>query len=170
VVFISLYPNATCIVKKALLKNFFIRGVIQGAGYIPNDENENMLNLCRDALNNGRTLIIFPEGTRTEPGKPINIKRGASQIAVRLGIPVRVAQIQVSGSMLTKSHSWYQLTPKLSEFNLVIGEKIEAGNSVYTSMPPSLAARHMTRRINEVLVKASSLDTNICLGYKSDNG
>ena len=37
---------------------------------------------------NGMVLIIFPEGTRTEPNKPIKIKNGLLFLAKQLKLPI----------------------------------------------------------------------------------
>ena len=39
-------------------------------------------------LRSGRPLLIFPEGTRTVPGLPLDFQRGAAYIALRSYLPV----------------------------------------------------------------------------------
>jgi 1-acyl-sn-glycerol-3-phosphate acyltransferase len=40
------------------------------------------------ALNNGRPVLIFPEGTRSEPGAPVEFKRGVELLYAKLDCPV----------------------------------------------------------------------------------
>src|SRR3546814_3505509 len=40
---------------------------------------------CVKTLQDGRRLVVFPEGTRTVPGLPMKLKRGAASIIVRSG-------------------------------------------------------------------------------------
>ena len=75
--------NANCIVKHGLATNPFTRGPVANAGYITNDESFDMFDRAADALRNGETLIVFPEGTRTPPDAMPQFHRGACAIALR---------------------------------------------------------------------------------------
>jgi long-chain acyl-CoA synthetase len=46
------------------------------------------LRLCREAIGMGRSLLIFPEGTRTRTGALQPFKAGVGVLAVELGIPI----------------------------------------------------------------------------------
>jgi 1-acyl-sn-glycerol-3-phosphate acyltransferase len=80
---ISRVKQASCIVKDALWHNPFTRGPIVNAGYISNGDPEQMIATCVDWLQTGGTLIIFPEGTRSDPSKPYTFQRGAAAIALQ---------------------------------------------------------------------------------------
>lgn len=45
------------------------------------------------ALNGGGCLVIFPEGTRAKPGRPLEPKLGAAMLAAKSGAPVLCARI-----------------------------------------------------------------------------
>ncbi|WP_369678325.1 lysophospholipid acyltransferase family protein, partial [Enterococcus faecium] len=71
VVLISIVRNADCVVKADLWKNPFLKGVVKATGYINNDADpEYFLNQCQQSFARGNNLIVFPEGTRSVPGKP----------------------------------------------------------------------------------------------------
>ena len=149
VALISLMPNVSCIVKKALFENPFLKGVVSKAGYIPNDESEGILDLCRVSLDRGDNIIIFPEGTRRVPGKALNLKRGAAQIAVRLGAPVRIAKITVNPPTLTKGAPWYEIPPRRALFKVEFLEKIETMSFMENGVKSSIAARRVTSEIRQ---------------------
>lgn len=151
VALISLYPNACCIVKKALWKNFFLRNVVSNAGYIPNDVPETLLARCEEGLARGDVLIIFPEGTRSVPGKEMTLQRGAAHIAIRLLRPIRFVRIQVNPSMLTKSQSWYSVPSRRADFTITFQERIGTEEYSASYLPPSLAARRLTKKIREAI-------------------
>lgn len=109
VVLISMIPNADCVVKAHLFKNPFIRGVFKSTGYISNADPEGLLVDCKKSLNMGNNLIIFPEGTRTTPGKKIKFQRGAANIALRCQAKITHVSISVNPSTLTKSEPWYKV-------------------------------------------------------------
>ena len=74
-------PRAQCIVKRELLDSPFLGRIVRGSGYIPNDlEPEALVDACRAALADGRSLIVFPEGTRSRPGVPLHFHRGFAHL------------------------------------------------------------------------------------------
>ncbi|MBU2979654.1 lysophospholipid acyltransferase family protein [Alteromonas sp. C1M14] len=120
VVLIAYLPSADCVVKASLLRNPFMNRVIQATGYISNDDPETVLSACKASLAAGNNLIIFPEGTRTTPGQPPKLQRGAANIAVRCGATPLILGIDVSPSTLTKDKPWYQVPKKRFTFSVKI--------------------------------------------------
>src|SRR5882672_8056496 len=74
-----LTPDAGCVVKRALWRNPALRWPVLWAGYIPNSEGLQLVQDCARVLKAGRSLLVFPEGTRTVPGRALVLKRGAAQ-------------------------------------------------------------------------------------------
>jgi 1-acyl-sn-glycerol-3-phosphate acyltransferase len=61
------------------------------------------LALCRRFLDGqDRSLILFPEGTRSVTGEMGSIKRGVSLISTELGLPIVPAYIEGSGALMPK--------------------------------------------------------------------
>ncbi len=73
---IGLVRDANCVVKQSLWDNPFTRGPLHSTQYISNDGSMDMLDAASDALQEGQTLIVFPEGTRTQPGQVPAFHRG----------------------------------------------------------------------------------------------
>lgn len=144
---ISLLPKADCVVKSDLLRNPTMRGVISLAGYIANNDPEQVLDAARSTLARGNSLIIFPEGTRTRPGQPIRMQRGAANVALRLAQKIRPVVIEVSPPTLTKGQPWYRV-PESGPFAMhlrVMPEIVpELAPDAATA---SLAARKLTRQL-----------------------
>jgi len=124
VVLISIIPNADCVVKADLFSNPFMKGILNTTGYISNENTDGLIGDCDKSLANGNNLIIFPEGTRTTPGKAMKFQRGAANIALRCRAPVTTVLIKVTPTTLTKSEKWYQIPEKRFEFSLQIPNKI----------------------------------------------
>lgn len=99
---ISLLPNADCVVKRAVACNPFMRGPVRAAGYIANDDGAGLVDDCVAAVRAGGTLVIFPEGTRSVPGQPPRLQRGAANIAVRGRLDITPVRITCSPPTLTK--------------------------------------------------------------------
>lgn len=146
---ISLYPNACCIVKRQLWSNFFVRKVVSGAGYIPNEDPELLLENCKKSLDRGEVLVIFPEGTRTNPGQAPVLQRGAAHIALRLKRPIRVIKIEVCPSTLTKNLPWYKIAQRRVDFTVTIKGMLPVVPLSEGGLPFSLASRRLTAEISE---------------------
>ncbi len=145
---ISLIPNANCVVKGRLISNPFTRGPIGAAGYIINDEgSEEIIEAAARAFDRQEALVVFPEGTRTTPGKPLKFKRGAANIALRTATDITPVVIDCSPLSLTKGNPWYRIPPGAMHFQIRVDENIQVDR--YLDSKPSLAARNLTRDLNE---------------------
>lgn len=112
VVLIGLMEEANCVVKQALWSNPFTKGPVQSAGYILNAGSEQFIQDCVHKLqqDHAAPLLIFPEGTRTAKGEQLNeFQRGAANIALRAGVPIRPVLISCTPSTLTKNEKWYHI-------------------------------------------------------------
>ncbi|WP_335975139.1 lysophospholipid acyltransferase family protein [Acinetobacter calcoaceticus] len=112
VVLIGMMQQANCVVKQSLWSNPFTKGPVQSAGYILNAGSQQFVEDCVMRLkeNNAASLLIFPEGTRTEKGMTLNeFQRGAANIAIRANVPIRPVVITCTPSTLTKNEKWYHV-------------------------------------------------------------
>lgn len=112
VVLIGMMQQANCVVKQSLWSNPFTKGPVQSAGYILNAGSQQFVEDCVMRLkeNNAASLLIFPEGTRTEKGMTLNeFQRGAANIAIRANVPIRPVIITCTPSTLTKNEKWYHV-------------------------------------------------------------
>jgi len=126
VILASVMPETDCLVKSALLRNPFVSGVIRAADYLVNSEAETLLSASQQRLNQGDTLLIFPEGTRTRFGEAITLQRGAANIAVRCGSDMRVVLIHCSEHLLDKKSRWYDVPPHKPFFTVDVRERVNA--------------------------------------------
>lgn len=146
---ISRLPRADCIVKTALWNNPFTRGPVQSAGYILNDGSPALVDRCVERLQNGASLIIFPEGTRTAKGARLNeFQRGAANIAARSGAPFRPVIIRCTPSTLTKNEKWYQIPSRRFLITLDILDVLPVDDIIANAGNPSLAARHINTMLH----------------------
>lgn len=148
----SCMPRCDCIVKQALLKNVFVRGVIRSAGYLVNAGSERLIQSCEERLKAGGTLLVFPEGTRTVPGKALTLQRGAANIAVRAQCDVRIVHISCTPPMLTKQGKWYNVPPIKPQFIITVENKVSADKFIDEhDLSPALAARRLTHYLRSEL-------------------
>jgi 1-acyl-sn-glycerol-3-phosphate acyltransferase len=149
---ISLMPNANCIVKGHLTRNFFIRGPVKAAGYIVNETAEAAIADADRAFRNKQCLIIFPEGTRTTQSEALKLKRGAANVAIRTGSDITPVLIYCDPTTLTKNERWYQIPPRRMHFRILVKDKISI-EQYSTNISPSKGARMLTRDLTEYFEK-----------------
>jgi 1-acyl-sn-glycerol-3-phosphate acyltransferase len=95
------------------------------AGYIPLDRSDGRRALksmdeAAAAIRNGRSVIIFPEGTRTMDGKLLPFKQGGFLLAGKAG--VGVVPVTITGSMQINPPKRLQLRP--GSIRVAFGEPI----------------------------------------------
>ncbi|ENZ0191305.1 TPA: lysophospholipid acyltransferase family protein [Citrobacter koseri] len=144
----SVMPETDCLVKSALLKNPFVSGVIRAADYLINSQADALLPACQQRLDQGDTILIFPEGTRTRPGEKMTLQRGAANIAVRCGSDLRVVTIHCSEHLLDKQSKWYDVPPAKPLFTVEVRERIAIDPFNDANLQePALAARQLNRHL-----------------------
>lgn len=121
---VSLIPDADCVIKWAVACNPFMRGPVRAAGYIANNEGAGLVEDCIAAVRAGGNLVIFPEGTRSEPGAPLRLQRGAANIAVRGGFDVTPVRIICSPPTLIKGQKWYRVPSRRFHMSIEIGDDL----------------------------------------------
>lgn len=145
VLLVSLLPEVDCIVKRSLWRNPFLRWPVLWARYIPNDTGEILVRACVERLHKGRTLLLFPEGTRTRPDEPMHMQRGAAQIALAAGCEIVPVLVQCEPEFLSK-RQWPWQAPKVKpHFTISVEEALTYLAEPRPGEPSSLAARRLTR-------------------------
>ncbi|GGX86794.1 acyltransferase [Litchfieldella qijiaojingensis] len=139
-------PHADCIVKGRLAHNPFTRGPIRAAGYITNDEPEAVLDAAKTSLANGGSLILFPEGTRTSPRRPIKFRRGGANIALRTNTNITPVLIHCTPTTLTKGEPWYRIPARKVWMTLRVLDDLPVNDD--NQQPTGQAARQLTRRLS----------------------
>jgi 1-acyl-sn-glycerol-3-phosphate acyltransferase len=157
VVLIAQIRDANCIVKQSLWHNPFMRGPIRAAGYISNSGSMDMLDEAAEALREGQTLIVFPEGTRTTPGKPPEFHRGAAAIALRGARLVTPVVITVTPTTLTKAEPWYRIPSRRFHFRLRVGEDIAPQAFAAQGSAP-VASRKLNDYLHQHFIKELAED------------
>jgi len=146
--------HADCIVKDALWHNPFMRGPIRAAGYVSNHGGPALIEACINSISNGGNLIIFPEGTRSTPGIPLQFQRGAANIAVRSLHNITPVIIHCWPPTLGKHEKWWHVPPTIAHFRIDIQPDIAVDNIVRQAGNTTLAARHLTAYLQDYFTKA----------------
>lgn len=126
VVLMSLIPKTQCIVKNQLWKHFFLGAMMREAGYLRNDlPAEELVAKCNESLKDGYSLIVFPEGTRTTPGKELSFQRGFANVALLTKAQIVPVVIKFIPATLIKGEPWWKIPPYKPHYRLEVKETLD---------------------------------------------
>ncbi|MDF9833634.1 1-acyl-sn-glycerol-3-phosphate acyltransferase [Ereboglobus sp. PH5-5] len=103
-------PDTICVVKPAIMRNPALGAAAIVAGYVTGSNDVDMVRAVAEKVQAGASLLIFPEGTRTEPGATLNpFKPGFALIANRAAAPVRLVIVRASAGFVTRGRPWWKI-------------------------------------------------------------
>jgi 1-acyl-sn-glycerol-3-phosphate acyltransferase len=147
VLIISRLPQADCIVASKRAQNLWLRGSAGAADYIANDGGVHVVAEAARRLREGRTLVLFPEGTRSPENGLGHFERGAAHIALASGLDILPIEITVAPRMLMKGQPWYEVPPRAGRYTLRVGEPLIAKEHLNGSESSVMAARKLTKAL-----------------------
>lgn len=147
----SFMPQADCVVKERYYRNFFLGGPARAAGYIPSRDGVEVVGDCVERLVRGRSLIIFPEGTRSPVRGLGPFQRGAAHIALRAGRDPLPVAITCEPATLYHDQPWWDVPERRFELTLRVGEPLRVKEIVAEGTSRGRAARALTEAMREHL-------------------
>jgi 1-acyl-sn-glycerol-3-phosphate acyltransferase len=137
-------PQADCIVKTAARRNPLMRRIVTSAGYLANDEGDALVEACARRIAEGRSIVLFPEGTRSPRDGLRRFQRGAAHIALKSGCPIVPIVITCRPPTLLKGQPWHDVPDRRPRWVLRVADPIDPARylSPETAMP--VAARRLT--------------------------
>jgi 1-acyl-sn-glycerol-3-phosphate acyltransferase len=111
---LSRLPEAICIFKPALMHNPAIGPAAVMAGYAVGDAGVDTIRAAAGEVAAGQSLLIFPEGTRTDPGEILRpLKGGFALIAARARAPVQLVVIRATRDLAARGMPWWRAPSRL---------------------------------------------------------
>lgn len=150
----SFVNNANCVIKSALKNNPFISGIIACNRYVANSLSpEDILKDCKESLDRGDNLIVFPEGTRSLNFDKIKFKHGFSSIAVACKANIRPLVIKFDGFALRKNVPWYQIYKKKLTYRIEILDKFDTNEYLEEHQDKEISAisRGIARELQSLI-------------------
>jgi 1-acyl-sn-glycerol-3-phosphate acyltransferase len=141
-------PRLTYVVKASWFANPFIGPMLRRCGHIPGPDDgtpaAGTLTMQRmlEALERGRTLLVFPEGTRSPRDELRTFSRGAFEAAARAGAPLVPYVISVDPPVLQKGRPWTDVPNEPVRFEL---RRLPAEHPDSWETSPKEAARRLRR-------------------------
>ena len=158
IVLLAHIDQANCVVKHSLWRNPFLAAPMRAAGYIPNRDSEQLLRDCAAALARAETLIVFPEATRSVPGQPLKLQRGAANIALVADAWLKIVHFTCEPLLLTREMPWYRVPPSRPCLAARVGASVRARDFLPAGQQRSVAARRLTHALQRELSKGDQPD------------
>jgi 1-acyl-sn-glycerol-3-phosphate acyltransferase len=127
---ISRLPNAVCIIKAPLWKNLFLGGGARLAGYIRNDAPMDMIKTAVREVQNGQSLLVFPEGTRSSGASLGHFRGGFALIAKLANAPVQTVFIENVSGYLGKGSPLFERPTFPLVFRVRLGRRFNVPDKV----------------------------------------
>lgn len=159
VLLISELPQADCVIKKELFGNFFLRWIVQWAGYIPNDGGAFIVHEAVERVRRGRTVIIFPEGTRSGRSGLIPFSQGFAHIAVRAPCSIVPIYIRCRPGALTKTDGLFSVPPRRAHLTAHVGVPVTPADLYLDSDSVPVAVRKVTAALAHYFQEKVDHDT-----------
>ena len=130
---------------------------VKAAGYIANDSGPELIEACAACLRQGDTLAVFPEGTRSVPGKDPRLHHGAAAIALASERNITPVCITCTPPALMKGIAWYQVPERKMNISVRAAAdiQIEPFMEVEKELGRPVAVRRLTQELkNRLFVHA----------------
>jgi 1-acyl-sn-glycerol-3-phosphate acyltransferase len=143
-----LTPKLIILTKSWVWHNPFYGGIIRYADYLPVGDTEMMEKDLKTMVEKGYSVMVFPEGTRSEDCSIHRFHRGAFYLAEQFDLDIVPVVIKGFGTVLPKK-SWCLHPGKMT---LEVMPRIRRG-----SLEWNCDYREMTRRVYQLYVKKLSV-------------
>lgn len=130
IMILSRVPDATCIMKADIVNSVFFGVGARLVGYIRNMPLRTMVQLSVADLRQGSSLLLFPEGTRTQRFPVGRMQGTTGLISKYAGVPVQTVFIETDSPFLGKGWSllW---TPKMPiTYRVRLGKRFEPAGDI----------------------------------------
>ena len=121
---LSCMDHGACVTKQANAENPTMAGVIRSAGYILSENGQAMVDACAASLAKGRSLLLFPEGTRSPAGELGPFQRGAAHVAMKSGRDIVPVFVTCDPPTLMRGQKWHDVPDRPFDLTLRVGDPI----------------------------------------------
>jgi 1-acyl-sn-glycerol-3-phosphate acyltransferase len=149
----SILPQVDCIVGAAHADNPAMRRTAALAGYIRNDGGAAVVEECARRLRAGRSVLVFPEGTRSPRRGLRPFRRGAAHVALATGSELLPVVLSCEPPTLMKGQPWYDVPDRPFHIDVRVEEPVSPKPYLDSSEPTPILARRLTSELRETFIK-----------------
>jgi 1-acyl-sn-glycerol-3-phosphate acyltransferase len=146
-------PQATFIVSPDWAHNPMLSPAVAGGEYLLAEHGSKVVREAVARLRAGRSVVIYPEGSRTpaEGFRPFH--RGAAHIALEAGFDLLPVVIQVEPRTMMKGQHWADAPLRAPLWTLEVGEPIHPADHLDGTESRPVAARRLTGILQDYFEK-----------------
>lgn len=144
-VLLARLPDAVCIFKPSLMRNPAIGPAAIMAGYAAGQSGVDLVREVAGKIQDGQSLLIFPEGTRTAPRTVLGeLRPGFALIASRAQAPVQLITIRGSAGLVPRGRRWWKPPTQLpASMDLTLDRRWEYDPQRTTTQLTEEVAAHL---------------------------
>jgi 1-acyl-sn-glycerol-3-phosphate acyltransferase len=166
---LRLYPKIVILTNDWVFHNWVFGPVARVAGFIPvNDNIDDSLSVIKERIDEGYSVLVFPEGHRSRDGNVQRFHKGAFYIAEKLSLDILPVMIFGSGGFLPKGIFWgkpnrlfMQILPRILPGNQNFGthysERAKRVRRYYQEEYMKFKAKHNTPAYNVLNLRLNYL-------------
>ncbi|MDB2414843.1 1-acyl-sn-glycerol-3-phosphate acyltransferase [Rickettsiales bacterium] len=119
-IFLYLLNKPSYVMKQELLKIPLYGNYLTAIGMIPVDRSggskalKDMVNSIKDRLSKGRSVVIFPEGTRTFPGQKISYQPGVAFAYLEKDIDAKIIPVSLNSGLFWNKKDFLHPSGKIT--------------------------------------------------------
>ena len=126
---VSRLPDAVCVMKGSLLRNFLLAPAARLARYVPNDSLLRLISRAAPELERGGQLLLFPEGTRSV-GTLGAFTEAVGAVSRRTGVYVQSIVIEDDTRFLGKEWPIARVPSFPLDYRVRLGRRFEPPSDV----------------------------------------
>jgi len=127
-------PDAVCLFKPAIRPKPVLGAPGPRRGHNRRPGGHELVRAAAAKVAAGHTLVVFPEGTRTPPGRELlPFKPGFVLIARRARAPIQLVRITTDSDVLTKGGTWWRLPRFPAHIDVTAGPLIATDTAQSTA-------------------------------------
>ena len=126
---VSRLPDAVCVMKGSLLRNFLLAPAARLARYVPNDSLLRLIARASPELERGGQLLLFPEGTRSV-GSLGAFTEAVGAVSRRTGVAVQALVIEDGERFLGKGWSLMRIPAFPLDYRVRLGRRFDPPSDV----------------------------------------
>jgi len=145
----TLLPQMDCVASESWADHPYLKRAVRAAGYLRNDGGAAVVDEAVQRLREGRTLLMFPEGTRSPDGGLGPFHRGFAHVALRSGVDPTPVVLTCRPNTLGKDRHWYDVPDRAMQIVIRVEEPVSVKDAVPEDESQVLAARTLTAALRE---------------------
>lgn len=155
---VSRLPQADNFISAGWAGHPLLRALAEAVDSLPSDEGPEVIAEAARRLREGRTVVMFPEGTRSPNGGLGRFHRGAAHVALASGCDLLPVVIRVDPPTTKKGQPWHEVPERRAEVELRVLPPLSPSKVLDGSESSVMAARKVTAALREVYEEVLDLD------------